>query len=358
MKEDDMDAEAPPARLLSRTGGDGGVEDRLAALMRSGAPTEGLAPAARAHVWQRLDERERRTRPRATLRWSVALGVLLASGGVIAAMSAPRWWPKLLSPNVESPPAPAPSPTRPRAHLEAPAAAPTIEAPTIEAAPPVQNVPVAPPIANRTTPRRAPAPTEAMPELEPLPSAPEARGPRPEARVAPPEALATPPAPSALAAETALLAEALTRLRHRRDPAAALAALDAYDASAPRGTLRREADGARVDALIMLGRDADALAVLRTLALQPRGRDQELRVVRGELAAAADCAGAVDDFDRVLAEAPPARLVERALHGRATCLARLGDPEAARRDLIEYLRRFPEGRFAAEARRLVGDDAR
>jgi hypothetical protein len=363
--KDDVNAAALPARLLSRGGG-GGAEDRLAALMRAAAPAEGLSPAARDRVWQRLDGRDRRGRPVATLRWSFALGVLLASGGVVAAMSAPRWWPKLRRTQVETATPPPPAPVRPRAPTPSPAAAPPEAANPIEAPAAIVDVP-ATVIANLASAptRRAPTPTQPEPrERDTEPSAPEVRGPRPEtppqagappeAREAPPEARVAPP-PSALAAETALLAEALTRLRQHRDPAGALAALDAYDARAPRGTLRREADGARVDALIMLGRDGDALAVLRTLALQPRGRDQELRVVRGELAAAQDCAGAVADFDRVLADGPPARLVERALHGRATCLARLGDSAAARRDLLEYLRRFPEGRFAAEARRLAGD---
>jgi TolA-binding protein len=110
-----------------------------------------------------------------------------------------------------------------------------------------------------------------------------------------------------------------------------------------------------VDALLMLGRDRDALALLQTLALQARGRDQELRVVRGELAAAASCARAISDFDAVLAGMPAPALAERALYGRATCLARLGDAPAAARDLRAYVRRFPDGRFAAEARRALGE---
>jgi TolA-binding protein len=145
-------------------------------------------------------------------------------------------------------------------------------------------------------------------------------------------------------------------LRQRRDADGALAALDAYDARFPRGTLRREAEGARVDALLLLGRDAEALALLRRLALAPQGRDQELRVIRGELEAGASPAAAVDDFDRVLDEAPPAALAERALYGRAACLLRAGDRAAAGRDLRAYLGRFPAGRFANEARRLVDEN--
>jgi hypothetical protein len=153
-----------------------------------------------------------------------------------------------------------------------------------------------------------------------------------------------------------MLGEAVARLRQRHDAAGALEALVAYDARFPRGTLRREADVARADALLLIGRNADALAVLRGLDLAPRGRDQELRVIRAELAAPRSCADAVADFDRVLAEAPAPALAERALHGRATCRARLGDGEAARRDLEDYLRRFPAGRFAAEARRTLADE--
>jgi Flp pilus assembly protein TadD len=202
---------------------------------------------------------------------------------------------------------------------------------------------------------RVPRPLARLAPVETTPPAPLVE-PAPRSEPAAPPAAAAPPTPSALANETALLSAALTRLRHDRDAAGALAALDVYDARAPHGTLRREANVARVDALLMLGRDADALAVLRTLPLQPRGREQELRVVRGELIAPSSCAAAVEDFDHVLTGAPPAPLVERALHGRATCLTKLGDLEGARRDSLEYLRRFPEGRFAAQARRLTGEN--
>ncbi|HTA20924.1 MAG TPA: hypothetical protein VK989_16635, partial [Polyangia bacterium] len=196
---------------------------------------------------------------------------------------------------------------------------------------------------------------ETTPAPFPAPAAPLA--PRadedPHAPVIEVHAPADVPAPSALSSETALLTDALTRLRQQKDARGALAALDAYDARFPNGTLRREATGARVDALLMLGRDEDALAVLHELTLQPQGRDQELRVIRGELAAKASCASAVSDFDRVLAEAAPRALAERALHGRASCLERLGEGAAATRDLREYLRRFPDGRFAAETRRAL-----
>lgn len=353
-----------PARLVSRAAGGDGAEDRLAALMRAAEPLEGLSTAARDRVWRSLDHRESRPRSFAGLRWGLAAGVLLTSGVVIAAASAPRWWPMLKTQRRESAPTvPAPLP---RAHREAratiPAApvgeapvgeAPIGEAPVGEAAIPVLEV--APPARSRAAvvARRA-AESVSAPNTAVVTTPPDLAPPSLPAPA--PHAIAAPPPPSALANETALLSAALTRLRQHRDAAGALAALDVYDARAPHGTLRREADGARVDALLMLGRDGEALVVLRTLSLQSRGRDQELLVVRGELAAAISCAASVEDFDRVLAEPSPAALVERALHGRATCLARMGDPAASRRDLREYLRRFPTGRFADEARRLSSEN--
>jgi hypothetical protein len=165
----------------------------------------------------------------------------------------------------------------------------------------------------------------------------------------------TSPGERAFSGEAPLLAEAVTRLRVKRDARGALAALDGYRSRFPDGMLKREADGVRIDALLTLGHDKEALAELRGLSLRSQGRDQELRLIRGELAAATDCEGAVVDFDRVLADQATPALAERALYGRAACRLRLGDRAGATRDLGEYLRRFPAGRFVAEARRIVED---
>jgi regulator of sirC expression with transglutaminase-like and TPR domain len=86
------------------------------------------------------------------------------------------------------------------------------------------------------------------------------------------------------------------------------------------------------------------------LSLGVHGRDLELQVIRGELRAQRRCPAAVSDFTQVLAAAPAAPLAERALRGRAACHLRSGDPERAAADLSRYLRQFPNGRFAAEAR--------
>jgi hypothetical protein len=393
-----------PERWLSRTAGGAAPEDRVASLMRAGERSEGLAPAARARVWARLDGAERGWRPLGGLRWGVAALVLLASAGVVAGVTTRRWWPPAAAPEAatystpakvhaprtrraelpraEAAPIPtepalvpvplevAPDPRAKAAAAAKPEAGPAViaaTAPLIEAASPSR-----PRLGSRPRPLSGPAPGQATPEPQPrgdltrpsssasaLPASP-AHASEPAAETAnllPTPTTSPPPAPappSAFAVETPLLGEALTLLRQQRDARGALAALDTYDARFPRGALRREADGARVDALLLLGRDDEALAVLRRLTLQAHGRDQELRVVRAELSAATSCSDAVDDFGRVLTESPTPALAERALHGRATCLGRLGDGPGAQRDLREYLRRFPEGRFAADARRTLG----
>jgi hypothetical protein len=307
-------------RWLSRPAGGDTPEDRLADLMRAAAPSEGLGAAARDRVWTRLTPRARERRAAALprLRWSVALGLLLTSSVVVGGVSARRWWPALKTLRSGGADAVAPAaPARARAHARV-----RVEPEPLEAAPlpePSLHEAIGGPVDDV-----APNAPALAPSLRRAPS----RAQQPEAAAQPAEELApTPvaaPAPSALANETALLGVALARLRQQRDAAGALAALDAYDARVPHGTLRREADAARADALLMMGRDADALALLRTLALGTRGRDQELRVVRGELNAATSCARAVADFDAVLAAAPPPALAERAVQGRAACLARMG----------------------------------
>jgi hypothetical protein len=369
---------------VSRDASRGAAEDRIAALLRTGVVEEGLGPAARARVWSRLHRPARRWRPLTGVRWIVAAVVLLASVGVFAGATARLWWPAV--------PSAAPAPAAPRSKTRSPRhrraggsgleEAPLDGEARADPAPPapVAGAPAAMPAeiqAAAARPKSEPAGVARAPRgtrevamaspsdpIEPAPASPAApsvvaRAPRAAAGGAASSraAVAAPtvqPAASALALETPLLADALARLRQHRDAAGALAALEVYDARFPRGTLRGEADRTRVDALLMLGRDGDALEVLGRLTLRSQGRDQELRVIRGELAAATSCERAVADFNAVLAAAPAPALAERALHGRASCLARTGDASGAARDLREYLRRFPEGRFAAEARTALG----
>jgi tetratricopeptide (TPR) repeat protein len=158
-----------------------------------------------------------------------------------------------------------------------------------------------------------------------------------------------------LGRESELLARALAKLRRDRDARTALALLDQHARDFPAGALRLEADVARVDALLALGRSAEALGLLERLPIDRLGRGAELRVLRGELRAQRDPANALADFERALAAEPSPDLAERALYGRAGGHLRLGDEARGRADLEAYLARFPNGRFAAEARRRLGD---
>jgi hypothetical protein len=172
-----------------------------------------------------------------------------------------------------------------------------------------------------------------------LPSPPPAPAPRP---------------PSALSAEAKLLRQAIERLHRHGDPAGALTALDEQRARFPAGDLREDADLVRLDALLALDRRAEALALLEGKPLDAGPRVDDLRVTRAELRAAGDCARALPDLDRALTRALPAPLIERALRARALCHVRRGDRPAAERDLRDYLTRFPDGRFAREARAHLG----
>jgi TolA-binding protein len=221
----------------------------------------------------------------------------------------------------------------------------------------------------------------APPVAQALPSQPRADVPLPDkARIisehpalpaaAPP---AVPPAPVVAPApvvgpvpsEQSLLAMAVRRLRSEQRPASALAVLDQYVARFPNGSLLPEAIRLRTEALLALGDKPAALAELNRELAPVGSSDEESRLVRGELRAAAGrWHEALEDFDvavrahRVAVDpAASTKLherLQRALWGRASARSHLGDLAGARADLLEYLRRFPQGRFAGRAARLLG----
>jgi tetratricopeptide (TPR) repeat protein len=169
--------------------------------------------------------------------------------------------------------------------------------------------------------------------------------------------------------EQALLKTALQRLRTAHDPVSALAALDDHRMRFPSGGLAPEAAMLRAEALLQIGRKGEALAELDRLSLGQMPNSDERYVVRGELRAAVGrWREALGDFDVVLRGHPGEKAdigattdikrrdrFERALWGRALARSRLGDDAGARADLQECLRRFPRGRFASEATRLLGE---
>ena len=155
---------------------------------------------------------------------------------------------------------------------------------------------------------------------------------------------------SPIADESRRLALVYTQLRRLRDADEALAEIRDYLRLYPDGVLVNEARLAEIDALLMKGQTDQALIALTRIRLGNDPRELELRLIRGELRARRDCRAALTDLGAVLSARPREALQERALRSRATCDLRLGDRAAARMDLGEYLRRFPDSRHAASAR--------
>lgn len=216
-----------------------------------------------------------------------------------------------------------------------------------------------------TTPpvEAAVTPTVATEPREPIRTPRPVRAPRPastgaasqvSARPAvlePPQAVAV-AAPAPAESESHVLAQALRKLRQERDARGALQLLDGYAERFPRGRLAPEAALGRVEALMALDRRNEALRLLETTPSLPLGR--ETAVLRGELRASAGrCREAIADFGEALSASPRDALDDRALFGRAFCRARGGDRAGGRTELERYLSVFPQGRFAAQARRAL-----
>lgn len=380
-----------PVRVLSEAAREGAPEDlrKLAALFERVSEPRPLEDAALSRVYRRVRgaTQARPRRPLGFVRWAV-VGVLVLSAGVVAAAQS-----GLLRGRIEigplvvtlgAPPARS-GPRRPRPPRAAeervappapPASLPTLPAPAVPS-------PAVAALTNEAGPRprarrrvrlaaaslapqpEANAAVAAMPTVpEPLPPGPEVapaalppmappRGATSSSWPAPGSVRPEPPrAPGPLAQESALLAQALGKLRHARDAEGALVDLRAYAQRFPRGLLFHEAQRARIDAYLVLNRRSEALALLGDAQLGNTGRDAELRVIRAELLGLSRCERAVTDFTAVLAAAGGVSddVKERALWGRARCLGRLGRDREAAADRAAYLARFPEGRFARALR--------
>jgi hypothetical protein len=306
------DNERDPVRLVARLRGDGADvnEVRAGALLRElpslAEPSDAAVARVEARVATRISARQVPHR----FAWAVAAIVLAASSaGAALGFRALRVSREIPAPVTRPPGVRAPAPSGDVAPREPP---------VLE--PPADGSSLPPPRSPRTnSPPRAPV--------------------RPE---------------DPALAEARVLSAALRKLRTDKDPAGALALLDKPKA-APR-VLVDETALARVEALLLLGRKAEALRVLESHAVGIPSQRRQIAVVRGELAAEIDqCGDAVVRFTQVLNVGAGAdELTERALFGRATCRARLGLGSAADADLREYLRRFPHGRFAGAARAAVG----
>lgn len=308
----------PLRRWVHEPGGDE-LDTHLGDVFRSLESEPGLPPSALAAVGRRLARGRVPVRRRSLTAAPLALVVLSAgASAAFAHWALPASWSvqRLLAPTPSA--AASAPPTRSR---------PAASKPPVDAvqAPSEHDATSSPAVVE---PARVPvAPAHAPPSVRPDDSA----------------------TPSAIAIESELLQRALSALRRDRNATTALQLLDDYQARYPRGVLALEAAVARIDALLLAGRRAEALERLARLPLERVGRRSELQLVRAELYSERDCAKASADFSAVLAADAGGPLAERALYGRAQCRLRQADP-AATADLRTYLARYPNGRFAATVR--------
>jgi hypothetical protein len=303
--------------------------DRAGLLLRSAVMKEPLDASTLADIRSRLPDGRPAPRRLLVLRFGVAIALFLAGGGVVMSATLLGHWAPFHREPAAAPPAAPAMPARTRAVAPPPVVAEPDPAPPTAAPEP----------ARRARPARSPTLEPAAPEEPPLPAAAPAA------------------TPSPIAEEAALVAGALRTLRERGDAAGALALLDQRDARfGAQGKLGVEARTTRVEALLRLDEKAQALALLDGTTLRPSGRDRALLATRGELRAGTGrCREAVADFDAVLADDAAADdAAERALYQRGACRSRLGDGDAARADLQDYLARFPAGRYAEAARAALG----
>jgi TolA-binding protein len=163
-----------------------------------------------------------------------------------------------------------------------------------------------------------------------------------------------------LARESRWLASAIAKLRQEGQPEQALAILDQHQSELGSGPLAAEAKATRIEALLRLGRNDQALALLDGQRLSARGLEREMLVARAELRTEKRrISAAIHDFDLLLSSPRRAdEITERALYGRAICRAKSGDREGSRGDFTQYLNAFPQGRFAHEARSALSQQLR
>ena len=365
--------------------------DQVRLLIRSAteAPSE-HTPAAQWRIRNTLHQR--RQRQARLLRFALVSAFMFLAGGVAGAVAQPLLRARLLG-LIFSHAAPhADVPARHDAHrrslpqphvtekagtqvatvpFEEKAPAETATAPNASARAPSTPIPPGTTQKDQTTPRRVAAshiaaPSVRQPSAEPPPALPSQ--PLGLISVPGPED-PTIPASAASSVEQTLIATALQRLRVSNEPAAALAALDENRRRFPHGELSPEADRLRAEALLRLGRKATLRDELdRSLPDETSGSDERV-LLRGELRAASGrWQAALADFDAVVrahslgasndtlaSDHRTRERMERALWGRASARSHLGNDVGARADLHDYLRRFPDGRFAAQASHLLDE---
>ncbi len=297
-----------------------GEAAELGRIFRSVAEPEALPPAVLAKVHARLGSTRRSAGARRMRELLLAGSMLLAGSSLaFAGWGVSEWWTARSKPEASAPKA---VPAAPKQPVQRPA------------------------LGTRPAPSKAELPEPTLTEPETTAATPSST---PSSALNDRRNTERATAESReLDAESQALAEVLVKLRREHDAPGALALLDRLQAQFAHGTLALEAQVARIDALLALGRRTEALALLEHLPFAQIGRGEELRLVRAELRASTDCGRALSDFDTLVRRTLEPALAERALYGRAACELQVGDQAQAEQDLNQYLARFPRGRFAGQ----------
>lgn len=157
-----------------------------------------------------------------------------------------------------------------------------------------------------------------------------------------------------LAAELSLIELARLRSDVLGDPAGAIAALEAYRARFPSGSLRGEVDVSRVHLLARLGRHAELLAESARLLEAATGRERsaELHMLRANTfrAGLKDFGSAEREYAHV--EQAGGKFAADAAFHRGECLEALGDANGAAAAYRRYLEGPDRPRSAEAQRRL------
>jgi tetratricopeptide (TPR) repeat protein len=346
------DEQTPIRERWTARGPGGGDEETAGALLRLAQRLHPIGDRRlaeiREHLRTDIRHRARARLPRSRLRQVAVAAGLVLLGGVLSA-SALQFLHRTSEPAAHSTAPTAPPRSKPAGRSSA-AAAKTPQSPSAVATPEMR-VPA------------SPGPTDRVPE--PLSDVPVPHSTRIVAARETPssqriEPIASPAGSSALARESRLLASAIAKLRRDGEPDQALAILDRHRAEFGAGALTQEVNATRIEALLRLGRNGQALALLDAQTLSARGVAGEMLVARAELRAdQGRYSAALRDFDQLLSgRDQPDSVAERARYGRATCRAKSGDWDAARADFQQYLREFPQGRFAERARTALAPRTR
>ncbi|MGQ0508636.1 MAG: hypothetical protein ACT4TC_25330 [Myxococcaceae bacterium] len=116
------------------------------------------------------------------------------------------------------------------------------------------------------------------------------------------------------------MGQAVRLLEQSRQPAEALTVLALHQQRFPDGQLQVEASVARLNALLALGRQAEALATLDAIEDAPGLRGAELKVLRAELLVrSGDCAEAGAAAREALARPLSPQLSRRAQAVKERC---------------------------------------